>query len=341
MTAPLSRTTSYTYDPLGNVLTETDPAGVTTATYDADNRTCWSYRGSSAVSSPTCGTVPTGSTSYQYLADTSATTAMTDQNGKTTTYTYGNPEFPTSPVEILDAAGTAPTYVVYDIDGRECLNGPVNPYVGGVASCAPVSQDTYTAYDAYGNVTSRTDPNGNTTTYSYGDIDFPSLVTSSTDPLGRTTRYIYDADGNRTVKEDAAGNAVTTAYDQDGRPCWQAPSALFLPPQSSGLCTNPSGTGVTLFNYTPTSLRSSMVDNAGTSAQATTSYSYDASGNLLSTTDDNAKTVSYQYDDANDVTCIAYPVLSGATCNNAPAPRIPWWTVRPTVRAGCSRPPTG
>lgn len=318
MTAPMGRSTSYTYDPVGNVLTETDPAGVSTATYDADSRTCWSFRGSSAVPTPTCATVPTGSTSYQYLADTSAPTTVTDQNGKTTTYSYANPEFPTSPTETLDAAGTAPTYNAYDANGRVCLSGPVNLYPGP-PTCAVVAQDTYKTYDAYGNVVSSTDPNGNTTNYTYGDVAFPSLVTASTDALGHTTRYTYDADGNQTVLQDPSGDVVTTGYDKDGRVCWQAPSALFLPLLSSGQCAQPSGTGVTLFNYYLTSQRSQMIDNAGTPSQAVTSYSYDASGNLTSTTDDNAKTVSYQYDTANDVTCIAYPVVGGSTCNNVPS----------------------
>ena len=317
MTAPLSRTTSYTYDALGNVLTATDPAGVTTATYDADARTCWSLRG---TSNATCGSAPTGSTSYQYLYDTTAATQVTDQNGNSTTYTYANLAFPTLPTKVLDAAGTAPIYTAYDLNGNACLTGPVNIYSGsGAPACAWQSQETYNVYDVFGNVTSSEDPNGNTTTYDHRDAAYPNLVTLRTDPLGHNTSYVYDADGRRTVTQDAVGNFVTTGYDKNGRVCWQAPSALFLPLLGNGNCASPTGRGVTTFGYYATNQRSQMVDNAGTPAQATSSYSYDASGNLLSTTDGNAKTVSYQYNVANDVTCIAYPVLSGANCTNAPS----------------------
>ena len=48
VTAPTSRTTTNTYDADGHVLTETDPAGVTTNTYDGLGRLCWTYRGTSA-----------------------------------------------------------------------------------------------------------------------------------------------------------------------------------------------------------------------------------------------------------------------------------------------------
>ena len=47
-TAPLGRVTTYTYNPAGGVLTETDPGGVTTNTYDVDGRTCWTLRATAA-----------------------------------------------------------------------------------------------------------------------------------------------------------------------------------------------------------------------------------------------------------------------------------------------------
>jgi len=321
VTGPLSRQTAYTYDGDGSVLTETDPAGVTTATYDSDERTCWTYRGTSAVSNATCNSSqgPTGSVEYHYLAGTTATTSVTDQNGNTTSYSYGNPSFPTSPTAILDAAGTAPTFIAYDANGNTCLSGPVNVYSSGPPTCGPVAQDTYDTFDTYGNVVSSTDPSGNTTTYSYGDAAFPTLATSSTNPLGLTTRYVYDTDGHRTVTEKPSGNVVSTGYDADGRPCWQAPSALFLPPHPNGQCSQPSGSGVSLFSYYPTGQQSEMIDNAGTSSQAATNYSYDASGNLMSTTDDIGKTVGYQYDDANDVICIAYPTVPQSNCQYTPS----------------------
>jgi RHS repeat-associated protein len=62
-----------------------------------------------------------------------------------------------------------------------------------------------------------------------------------------------------------------------------------------------------------------MVDNNGTSQQATSTYSYDANGSQTSVTDDNGTTIGYQYDPEGDLTCIAYPVVSGSTCTNAPS----------------------
>jgi len=47
--------------------------------------------------------------------------------------------------------------------------------------------------DSRGNLTSRTDPNGRTTTYVYDSF---GQLTETTDPAGERTRYAYDAFGN-------------------------------------------------------------------------------------------------------------------------------------------------
>ena len=103
-TAPLGRVTTYTYNPAGGVLTETDPGGVTTNTYDVDGRTCWTLRATAASAAACTETAPypTGSTGYQYLADTSAPTSVTgserSRGSSTPTTTTGSRRRPPSPL---------------------------------------------------------------------------------------------------------------------------------------------------------------------------------------------------------------------------------------------------
>ncbi len=190
------------------------------------------------------------------------------------------------------------------------MTGPVVPS-GSPGSCQQTSGDTQTLYDADGRVDSYVDQSGNATTYSYGDAGYPDDVTRSVvDGLDAVTAYSYDADGRNTATTDPEGNTNTVGYNADGLPCFKAPFA------TSASCsgTLPTGKGVTQYTYYPSNQTATMVDNAGTSSQTTSNYSYDPEGNLLSSSDDNGRTVSYSYDYAGQVSCIAYPVAPGSSC---------------------------
>ncbi|WP_435106698.1 RHS repeat-associated core domain-containing protein [Arhodomonas sp. AD133] len=94
---------------------------------------------------------------------------------------------------------------------------------------------TTTTYDDYGNVTSRTDPEGHTTRYRDFDalgnarvridrrgerwtrtFDAAGNRTSRTDPLDRTTKTAYDGAGHRVSVTDAANRTTTYHYDDAG-----------------------------------------------------------------------------------------------------------------------------
>lgn len=68
-------------------------------------------------------------------------------------------------------------------------------------------------YDAQGQVSKTTDPEGNTRLYTF---DRAGNLTSQTDPRGNTTRYASDAAGNLTRVTDALGRIYTFAYDKLG-----------------------------------------------------------------------------------------------------------------------------
>ena len=63
-------------------------------------------------------------------------------------------------------------------------------------------------YDAVGDLTSQTDANGHTTTYTYDTLDRVIIVT---DALGKTTVTVYDGEGDKVqvigMTQDAPGSA--------------------------------------------------------------------------------------------------------------------------------------
>ena len=65
-------------------------------------------------------------------------------------------------------------------------------------------------YDANGNITSRTDENGDTSYYTYNTFDLPL---TETDPLGNVTTYTYDESANRTSITDASGATTSFGYN--------------------------------------------------------------------------------------------------------------------------------
>ncbi|MGH9090686.1 MAG: DUF6531 domain-containing protein, partial [Acidimicrobiales bacterium] len=311
-TAPDGERTTYGYDGDGQVTTETDPSGVTSTTYDPEGRVCWSHRGSAKVTTAcnpgTAG--PAGSTTYTYLATTTAPTAVTNPDNNITRYTYADKSYPTEATEVADPMGTQAHYTTYTTFGRACISGPVNP--GGSSCGAPVSGDTWSEYNAEGQLEATADPGGTRTTYAYGNATVPLDPTTVT-YRSRTTKYFYYSTGLRYWGTDAEGHVAITAYNEDNQVCMEAAKAWFP------VCTPPSGTGSSTYTHNAAGELTSMTDNYGTANSVTSTYSYDADGHLISATTDNGRTTSYAYNDASEVSCIGYPVKPGANCADSPS----------------------
>ena len=323
--------TTDTYDLSGNVIGSVDPTGATTTAYDYDGRSCWTFRSTTIYSTtPSCTTVPSGSTqTTSYLGDTSAPLAVIAPNGNTsheTTYSYGDPEYATSPTQVTDPMSLEPTYTAYDPFGNACVTGPVS--IPASDGCSAVSGDTYNDYNLEGQLQETTDPRGESTQYTYSDAAFPTEATTVMNPLSKSTTNTYDTDGRLISSLDPNGNTTSTVYDRDGRPCIVAPMAVTGNTEFNNdwaqCSTPPTGIGVTQYNYDAANDRTSMVDNYGTSTAVTDNYAYNtpvgavsSDGQLAAYSNDVGDAVSYQYDDAGDVTCITYPVASGSNCNNA------------------------
>ncbi|MFG1993930.1 LamG-like jellyroll fold domain-containing protein [Actinoplanes sp. NPDC048988] len=144
---------------------------------------------------------------------------------------------------------------------------------GGPGGDARVIRTSY-RLDEDGLVLASTDPNGDTTDYTYDEAGRPTVVTApaamtetaGTQPVAAraATTTGYDTYGNAVAVRNAAGHVTTTRYDAANRPI-----ATVLPTY-----TPPGGAAVT-----PQSTRA-----------------YDALGQLKTVTDALGRTTSYTYD---------------------------------------------
>ena len=224
---------------------------------------------------------------------------------------YG-PQFTmTRGIQITDSNGHSSTYTSAMIGGQWV---PSATQGSGCSTCTERGNISYT-YDSAGHPLTRTDENGNTTTYTYdgnGNVLTSSVpispghtatttftynsfgeVLTVTDPLGNVTTYSYDASGDLlSVTTPAPGNGASAsvtqfAYDNKGE---------------LTSVTDPLG-NQTSVAYFPTGLIKTITD-----AQShVITFAYDTQGNRTSITDANNKQTTFTYDGMNRLTKITYP----------------------------------
>ncbi|HEV2387693.1 MAG TPA: RHS repeat-associated core domain-containing protein [Candidatus Acidoferrales bacterium] len=229
-TDALGRTTTTTYDNLGNLLSVTRLAGTpnavtTTFTYD------------STYSQLTSLTDPLGHvTSFAYDAAgnlTSVTDALgnvtkftndsqgrvvsaTDPAGETTSFTYDGADLAST----KDPLGRTTSFI-HDAGGRllsvtsplgQLTRYAYNPLDQITSITDALSGVTSFTYDGNGNLLTVTDPKNtsNPTGYAYDNMD---RLQTRTDPLGNSETYAYDGNNNLTTFTDRRGKITTYNYD--------------------------------------------------------------------------------------------------------------------------------
>jgi RHS repeat-associated protein len=359
VTDPLGRTTSYTYNSLNEVTSVTEPKQVngvavrTTTSYDAAGNV---LTHSAPLLDANGAVTATATTTYHHddPAHPGDVTSVTDPNNHTTVSTYDSYGDLTS---VTDAVGDKTSFG-YDTGRglRTSMVAPKGNVTGGNAaanttsytydgagrlttvrdplwnSANPTQHQNVRRYDADGNLTSVTDGDNHTTSYSYDaageqtSLTRPNGSVQSTsydgagrkqvsydgnnqqtyysydasgrlvyvsDPLGRSTQYSYDPAGRLITKTDPSGRVTTNGYDDAGE--------LTSISYSDGVTPNVSG-----ISYDADGQRISMYDGSGTS-----SWTYDSLHRLTGTTDGTSHTVGYGYDLGGRLTSIAYPNAAG------------------------------
>ena len=218
-------TTTYTYDPVTlGISSTTDPDGnLQTFTYDD--------HGNRTSASNSLGST----TDYAYDNNDDLIETI-DPNGVATVTTYD----PTT-LEPTSSTVTQANNVVESTTGNfgPAPTRTAKSFYDDAAHPADLTRSvdangktTTTAYDAFGDKASVTDPAGEKTQYGYNtatgwltsttqpkgksttfDHDQFGSVTKVTDPLGHITSATYDADENKTSTKDANGQVTGYAYD--------------------------------------------------------------------------------------------------------------------------------
>jgi YD repeat-containing protein len=163
--------------------------------------------------------------SYEYDLRFNRRSKEIDERGIIKEYTYDDTGNMTRKVEAAGTADERITEYTYDSYGNQLTEKRVG-------DANTVETTTTMAYDASGNMTSITDPEGNITqftndnmgnvltkedargkvwTYEYGAM---GRLKSITDPLNNVTQLFYDAVGNKIREVDAESKEKAYEYDQ-------------------------------------------------------------------------------------------------------------------------------
>ena len=343
-----NRTTSFTYDSSGNLLTKT----ITDTTVTPNVSRTWTY---------------TYNTYGQVLT---AQGPRTDVNS-TTTYTYYTCSTGAQCGQVqsvTDAAGHVWTYNTYNVYGQPLTitdpNGVLNTLAYDarqrLKSRSIAGETTTFSYYPTGLLETVTLPDNSTLTYAY---DGAHRLKQISDGLGNKIVYTLDALGNRTADNsyDPSGalhlthtrvyntlgelyqdiNAANTAavtttygYDSNGNqtsvaaPLSRNAASVYDALNRLSQITDPAS-GVTRFSYDsnsnllsvtdPRSLTTSYAYNGfgDLSSQlspdtGTTGNTYDSGGNLSTSTDARGAVSTYAYDALNRMTSVGY-ALGGTT----------------------------
>jgi RHS repeat-associated protein len=327
-TVGVDLTTQDSYDSFGDLLTETDPAGVQvkTDTYDLSGRLI------AVQSAPaTAGATPAITRDrYDLLGnevETSATAGSAwaswtiktvDPMGLVTTettyiYAYGYPVPASTTTHTYDGSGNEIVAVASNV-GTSTTEHDANGNV--VAQWAPSAGDQTDPAQAQTDVN---DPDGRTlqsqlttdapdiTAYAPGTDD---VAVSDPAASGPTT-YSYDPDHNQTTQTAPTSNGrsvtTTSAYDLGGR-------------QISA--TDASGNVTTTTYDLLGRVTEVTLQGSGGVPSSCTTTTYNSQGWVLSTVDPNGVTTNYTYDNdgrvlRQDVSTAGLPAIPDATTQNA------------------------
>jgi RHS repeat-associated protein len=258
---------SRTYDDAGNMLTQTDGSGRTTA---------WTYNAANQVTSETVayGTPQAATTTFAYDANGNLL-SVTDPDNNTTSYTYNAQGEETS---MTDPLGNTETKTYNDASqliaqtNRDGLSedytyapaGQVATETWYAADGVTVTDQFIFTYNTANQLVSASNDEG-TYTFTYDD---QGRVSGVTEPFGVSLSFGYDANGNRDLVQDSFGGTTQSTYDAAN----QLVSELFSQTGQPSLQVDQT--------YNAAGAVAGQTDSTNGEVIATAADSYDASGNL-------------------------------------------------------------
>jgi RHS repeat-associated protein len=340
-----TKATGFTYDLRGNVLTVTDPRGKTTSqTYDlfgrpGENRTPKNQAANDFIVTP----------APAYDANDNITTS-TAPNGAVTTAVYDNADQLTTVTLPKDETGDPARTVAYTYNKVGNLRTQTEPK-GTLTTSNPNDFVTTYSYDELYQPTAVTNANGDRLTYAYDNVGNVTTVVdprknATTDPADYTTKYTYDRSHRVLTTTDAAGHQTATDYDLDGLAVsttdQEGNTTLVdldergMPRQVRVPHDNPGGTisyHTTQYEYDEVGNRTRVVTPRGVaSASDPADFAYGTVYDELNRVkeqvlpfdpDDPQITspdkVTYDYNDAGNLTQVSAPPSAGQTVRNVTA----------------------
>jgi RHS repeat-associated protein len=374
VTDSYGRTLTFTYNADTTLASLVTPDG-TTITYGYTAST-----GGKNLTSVTYPTSPSTSLTYVYGNPTlyNALTEVIDENGnnflswtydsqaraltstigngataETTTFSYG-----TGTTTVTNALGVTDTYTLTSLNNMQKITG-----ISRAATATTAAATESYSYDSNGFMSSKTDWNGNQTTYVNNALGLPTTINEAvSSPVARTTTiaydttwvrqpdtittpgltasFTYDANGNTLTRTLTDTTTTTIPYSTNGqtRTWTNTWSSMLLAsaktPNGNTTSFGYSGTGAltsitkplsqvtNITSYTgggypltivdPNSVTMTLSYNprqwltsgvvSGTGGSFTTSYSYDAAGNLAQTTLPDSSYIAHTFDAAHRLT---------------------------------------
>jgi len=259
----LNLVTSYSYDEVGNRLTQTDAKQHTTS-YQYDQRGRRTHR-----------TLPLGQ-SESYTYDVAGNLlSRTDFNGKITTYAYDNMNRLSSKTPAA-SFNTVPVTFTYAASGKR-------------ATMVDASGTTTYTYDGGDRLLQKVTPQG-TISYTYDDAGYGLGQVQTVTAGGGTTWYNYDV-LSRLLNASTPGYMYATyGYDNVGNL------------QNVAYLNSSTGSNAVVHNYAYdqrnrlTNLGVNGTVNGVQQPIASYAYTLDAAGHRTSVTELSGRTVNYSYD---------------------------------------------
>jgi RHS repeat-associated protein len=164
----------------------------------------------------------------------------------------------------------------------------------------PASRKITLTYNSEGLIESAKDPMGHVVKYAYEASNLTSVI----EPGETEPRWRYKYDGSHQLTEliDGRGGKTTNEYNSAHQVVTQTdPLKHVLSFEYEAFdtkITNHATGAVTDEHFTSSYLPVAITHGFGTASASTESFSYDAAGNVLSTTDGNGHSTKYTYDAA-------------------------------------------